>query len=130
MCTRFIWEVDNSAGSYGTGTENHGKEDISTRIVWVGMGNQDFHVNDLDGNEISRFIRELVGWDHGNDICEETGNNHSSREILREFSCGIFPEDCPAKFHGLLQPLKTKKGADIGCLTNLFEAKCLNQPVV
>ena len=63
MCTRFIWEVDNSAGSYGTETEKHGKAGISTGIVWVGMGNQDFHVNDLDGNEISRFIRELVGWD-------------------------------------------------------------------
>ena len=52
---------------------------------------QDFHGNDLDGNGISIFLRELVGWDHGNDICTGTGNNPNSREILREFSHGIFP---------------------------------------
>ena len=91
-----IWEIDNSTGLYGTGTENHGKTDISTGIVWVGTGNQDFHGNDLDGNGISRFLRGLVGCDHWNDICTGTGNNTNSREILREFCRGNFAEGCPA----------------------------------
>ena len=90
-----IWEIDNSTGFYVTGTEKHGKADMSTGIVWVGMGNQDFHGSDLDGNGISRFLRELIGWDHGNDICTGTGNSPNSREILREFSRDNFPEDCP-----------------------------------
>ena len=89
-----IWGIDCSTGFYGRGTENHGKTDISTGIVWVGMGNQDFHANDLDGNGISMFLR-LVGWDPGNDVRTGTGNNPNCREILREFSRDNFPEDCP-----------------------------------
>jgi len=39
----------------------------------MGMGNQDFHGNDLGENGKSRFLRELFGWDHRNDICTGIG---------------------------------------------------------
>ena len=51
-----------------------------------------FHGNCLDGNGISRFLRKLLGWDHGNDIYTGTGKKNISREILGEISRGNFPE--------------------------------------
>ena len=54
-----IWEIDNSTGFYGAGTENHGETGISAGIVCMGMGTQHFHGNDLDGNWISIFLRGL-----------------------------------------------------------------------
>ena len=47
VCTGFR-EIDTSAGCYGTGTEKHGEIDISAGIVWMRMGNKDFHGNDFD----------------------------------------------------------------------------------
>ena len=45
-------------GFYGTGTENHGKSDISTGTVWMGTGYQDFFGNCLDGITGTIFARE------------------------------------------------------------------------
>ena len=84
-----IWEIDIFARFYGTGTENRGKTDISTGIVWMGTESQEFHGNHLRGSGKSIFVRELFGWDHGNDIRTGTGINRTFREILREFSQGL-----------------------------------------
>ena len=54
-----------------------------------------FHGNCLDGNGISRLLRELFGWDDGNDICTGTGKKNISREILQEISRGNFIEEGP-----------------------------------
>ena len=70
-------------GSYGTGTEYHGKSHISTRTVWM--------------REISIFLREPSGWDHENDICTGTGNKIFAVKSCRKFPGGgggpggIFP---------------------------------------
>ena len=56
--------------------ENHGKTDFSTGIAWMVTGkNEDFHGNDFGGNGKSRFLRELFGWDNGNDSFTGTGIN-------------------------------------------------------
>ena len=52
-----IWEIDNSTGFYGTGTENHGRSDISTGAVWMGTGYHDFFGNCLDGITGTIFAR-------------------------------------------------------------------------
>ena len=44
------WEIDISAGFLGTGTENYGKTDICTGIVWIGTRNYDIHENHMGGN--------------------------------------------------------------------------------
>ena len=69
VCTGF-GKIENSTGFYGTGTENHGKSDISTGTV--GMRSRE------------RYL-------HGN------GKKSISREILREISRGNFPEEDPVK---------------------------------
>ena len=45
-------------GFYGTGTENHGKSDISTGTVSMATGYQDFFGNCLDGITGTIFARE------------------------------------------------------------------------
>ena len=55
---RGIWEMENSRGFYGTGTEKHGKSDVSTGTVWMGTGYQDFFGNCLDGITGTIFARE------------------------------------------------------------------------
>ena len=54
-----IWEIENPKESYGAGTENHGKTDISMGIVWVGMGTENFYTTDWDGNV--KFVVWLGG---------------------------------------------------------------------
>ena len=65
-------------GFYGTGTENHGKSDISTGTVSMATGYQDFFGNCLDGSR-ERYL-------HGN------GKNifpvKSWGKFPREFSRG------------------------------------------
>ena len=86
VCTGFGKSLPRiSAGFLGKGTENHGRTHFHGNIVWVGAGNQDFHRNRLSGNGQSRFLRELFGWHHGNDICTGTGINPNSLKILRDF---------------------------------------------
>lgn len=87
-----IEEIDNSTGSYGAGTENHRKTDISAGIAWVGMGNLNFHGNVGMGMGNSKF----VSW-----LGETTGTIFTrKREIIpipvktcgdvpREFSRGL-----------------------------------------
>ena len=64
------------------------------------MTNHDFDGNDLEGNRISRFLRELVGWHQGNDICTGTGNNPNYREILREFILRTALSEVLSERHG------------------------------
>ena len=58
-----IWDINNR--SYGAGTENHGKQTFDHRNGWGGNGKLEFLPERLG---CEREIRELVGWDHGNDI--------------------------------------------------------------
>ena len=88
-----IWEIDNPEALYGTGTEIKGKQIFSTVIAPVGTGSEDLYGNNVVGNEKSRLIRELLGWDHANDIRTGTGVNLISREILRDFPVRNFLED-------------------------------------
>ena len=66
-----IWEIDISAGSYGTGTETTGKQTfpresfgwerkirIFTVAIMVGTGNQYFFGKCLDGTAGTIFARE------------------------------------------------------------------------
>lgn len=75
-----IREINISTGFYGTGTENHGKSDISTGTVWTGTGNQDFLRNCLDGTTGTIFARER------------------EKAPLPVKSRGKFPEEGPGKF--------------------------------
>ena len=52
-----IWEINHFTGFYGTGTENHGRSDISTGAVWMGTGYHDFFGNCLDGITGTIFAR-------------------------------------------------------------------------
>ena len=54
-----IWEIYIFAGFCGTGTENHGKTEVPTGMVWMGTGNQDFHGKYLGGIGKSIFVRDL-----------------------------------------------------------------------
>ena len=57
VCTGF-GKIENSTGFYGTGTENHGKSDISTGTVWMGAGYQEVFGNCWDAITGTIFARE------------------------------------------------------------------------
>ena len=84
-----ILEYSNIRILYGNRNGNHGKPNIS-----MGMGNQDFHGNDLDGNGKWGVLQELLGWDHGNDIRTGTGSIPIPVNMREYISPREFPEDC------------------------------------
>ena len=96
---RGFWKIDISTGFYPMGTKMYGKSDVSTGIVWAELRNRTVHGNDLGWNGKLRFLRELFGWDHRNYIRTGTGIKLNSRKVLRKFSHGKLPQDCPGKYH-------------------------------
>ena len=64
-------------GIYGEITENDGKKDTSTGIVWDGNGKSGFPRQSF-GWEREINSSELFGLDHGNDICTGTGIDPNS----------------------------------------------------
>lgn len=51
-----------------------------------GNGKSGFPRDDLGGNGNSTVLRELVRWDHGNDVHTGTGINPNRGILLREYS--------------------------------------------
>ena len=92
VCTGFR-EIDTSAGCYGTGTEKHGEIDISAGIVWMRMGNKDFHGNDFDETSSGTV------W-----VGPQERYLHRNRNTIYP-NCRKFPDDCRPGLESIIRVL-------------------------